>query len=246
MSDPSSLDELNRIESPVPVHDQSVVEQLGEVIELLAQARAQPSRETASLDVVGLAQSESLGRLESRLILLSDILEDFATKPLPPPVVHVDAPTALPQELTMALRQLFAKLEQPVEAGLDEKTIKAMMDLARPRSHSSGSSRTEVQLRNSGGSVIDPATEGTLSSGFTGNNARLDDIKRGITDYRVLFDYDVRTDSNPVYVGKNDQSAGTGDADWTIQQFTYDSSARPTDIQVLTGIWDDRASLGWT
>lgn len=62
---------------------------------------------------------------------------------------------------------------------------------------------------------------------------------------RVLLDYATRTDGSPVYVGKNRQAAATTDNTWVIQRFTYDSSSRPTDVQVLTGVWNDRATLSW-
>lgn len=73
----------------------------------------------------------------------------------------------------------------------------------------------------------------------------LQDIKRAVTDFETRLDYDTRTDSNPVYVGKNTQGTATSVATWVIQKLTYDASARLTRAEVLTGKWDDRATLGW-
>lgn len=63
---------------------------------------------------------------------------------------------------------------------------------------------------------------------------------------RTLFDYAGRLDSNPVYIGENDQGVATSVATWIVRRITYDLSSRATDIQVLVGKWDDRAVLGWT
>jgi hypothetical protein len=85
---------------------------------------------------------------------------------------------------------------------------------------------------------------------FPGDYAReatLADVKRSITDYRTLLDYDNRVDGNPVYVGKNLQTAAQSAATWTIQRLNYDLTSRLTDVQVLTGVaWTGRAGLGWT
>lgn len=78
------------------------------------------------------------------------------------------------------------------------------------------------------------------------NSAVLSDIKRSVTDYEVRLDYDVRTDSNPVYVGKASNASATSDGVWSVQKLSYDSDGRVERVQVLDGsIWDDRASLGW-
>lgn len=64
---------------------------------------------------------------------------------------------------------------------------------------------------------------------------------------RVLLDYDVRTDGNPVYVGSSfDLSAATSTAVWIVQRLTYDSSSRLIDAQTIRdAVWDNRAALGW-
>ncbi|MEO7397669.1 MAG: hypothetical protein ABIW84_03815 [Ilumatobacteraceae bacterium] len=75
--------------------------------------------------------------------------------------------------------------------------------------------------------------------------ATLADLRRGRSDQRVLFDYVARTDGNPVYIGKAIQGTATSAATWQVQRFTYDASNRPTDIQLIVGIWNNRATLGW-
>lgn len=43
---------------------------------------------------------------------------------------------------------------------------------------------------------------------------------------QVLYDYDVRTDSQPVYVGMSLAGALEADEAWFISNFTYDGSGR--------------------
>lgn len=64
--------------------------------------------------------------------------------------------------------------------------------------------------------------------------------------YRQILDYDVRTDTNPVYVGTNIQSALIADTTWTIKKLFYDSSNRLVDVQVIQGVaWTARTTLSW-
>lgn len=70
------------------------------------------------------------------------------------------------------------------------------------------------------------------------------DLKRGVTDYRKLIEWNASY--QPVYIGLNAQSALTTDTSWTIQRITWDANGLPTDVQVLTGVWDDRSTLGWS
>lgn len=62
---------------------------------------------------------------------------------------------------------------------------------------------------------------------------------------RVRLDYVLRGDGNPVYRGKNTQTALDSDPNWVIQRFTYDLTGNVTDIQILMGAWSSRASLPW-
>lgn len=60
------------------------------------------------------------------------------------------------------------------------------------------------------------------------------------------LDYDIRTDSLPVYVGKAIQGTLTSDPTWIVQLLTYDSSDRLVRAQVLVGAWDSRSILPWS
>jgi hypothetical protein len=57
-----------------------------------------------------------------------------------------------------------------------------------------------------------------------------------------LLDYDIRTDSNPVYVGFNFQGAAQSATNWVIQKLTYDGSARVTMVQIAVNAWTNRVS----
>lgn len=88
------------------------------------------------------------------------------------------------------------------------------------------------------------ATLGSLLSAVDALEALTVDVKRSVTDQRILMDYAARTDGNPVYIGKALQATATSGS-WVIQRITYDGSNRATDVQVLVGSWDNRSGLGW-
>lgn len=71
--------------------------------------------------------------------------------------------------------------------------------------------------------------------------------KIGVSTYpqylQKLFDYDARTDGQPVYIGMNEPGAATSADGWLIQKLLYDGSDQVTSIKVVVGIWDNRASL---
>lgn len=63
---------------------------------------------------------------------------------------------------------------------------------------------------------------------------------------RVISDYDVRTDGNPVYVGFNAQSALVANTTWVVYKLFYDSSNRLIDKQVIINIaWTARTTQSW-
>ena len=63
---------------------------------------------------------------------------------------------------------------------------------------------------------------------------------------RKLYDYDVRTDGQPVYVGQADAAALTTDNKWVVQKYFYDTSNRVVDIQLIHNIaWTNRATAAW-
>lgn len=103
-----------------------------------------------------------------------------------------------------------------------------------------------------GGTVV--ANQGTPNAGGAqawpvtltdAEKAFLSAIMRSVTDFRTLIDYAGRVDGNPVYVGKNLQSAAIGAATWSIQKLFYDALGNLLDAQVLTGAWTGRAALAW-
>ena len=53
----------------------------------------------------------------------------------------------------------------------------------------------------------------------------------------------------PVYVGKAVSGSATSASVWLIQKLTWTDKGggvwKPTRVQVLKGVWDDRATLGW-
>jgi hypothetical protein len=60
------------------------------------------------------------------------------------------------------------------------------------------------------------------------------------------MDYDVRTDSNPVYVGFNFRGASTSATNWVLQKLSYDGSNRVISVQVATDAWTNRVSATYT
>ena len=56
------------------------------------------------------------------------------------------------------------------------------------------------------------------------------------------LDYDVRSDSNPVYVGFNYRGAATNANNWALQKLTYDGSSRVTLVQIAIDSWDNRVT----
>ena len=77
-----------------------------------------------------------------------------------------------------------------------------------------------------------------------------DDKKRAIPSFdsntywqSKKFEYDVN--NNITYIGKHkSQDADTSSTDWYITKFTW-SFGQLTDIELLMGSWDNRATLTW-
>lgn len=88
------------------------------------------------------------------------------------------------------------------------------------------------------------STASVTITGFS-TETTLEQVRDGISSYETRFDYDVRTDGNPVYIGKAPQGTSTAAITWEVLKFTYDASNRATRIEVLTGAWDNRAALPW-
>ena len=60
-------------------------------------------------------------------------------------------------------------------------------------------------------------------------------------DYTIRFDYDGRTDGNPVYVGYATKASAEGTDGWIIIKFAYDGSNQVTSKKVAFGNWTARA-----
>ncbi len=170
--------------------------------------------------------------------------------------VTVSNPTANPETglakeatLQSLLLELAEKLEAGQEVALNAATLAALEQITAtisnfpaeyplPAAQVQTDALTDTQLRASAVPVsvanqpADPASESTLL-----------DVKRALTDYEVRMDYDV--DGNLIYAGKAAQGEATTATTWTIQRLDY-TAGNLTRVQVLTGAWDDRTTLGWT
>lgn len=70
-------------------------------------------------------------------------------------------------------------------------------------------------------------------------------IRVGESNFLVqkLFDYDIRADDKPVYIGYGVRGLATSATGWQIQKLTYDGGNRLVSIQGAVGIYDNRAVL---
>jgi hypothetical protein len=58
----------------------------------------------------------------------------------------------------------------------------------------------------------------------------------------TLFDYDARTDGQPIYIGHAQKDTSQNAADWTIFKFTYNGSNFVTNIDsVSEAVWSLRS-----
>lgn len=62
---------------------------------------------------------------------------------------------------------------------------------------------------------------------------------------QMRVDYDVRTDSLPVYLAYAANGIATSSVYWLVYKFTYDVSNRCTLRQSAFGAWDNRSSLSY-
>lgn len=62
------------------------------------------------------------------------------------------------------------------------------------------------------------------------------------SDFKVRYDYDGRTDGQPVYIGYAPKASLTSDAVWIVHKFTYDGSDNATERNTQFTSWDSRAS----
>jgi hypothetical protein len=70
--------------------------------------------------------------------------------------------------------------------------------------------------------------------------------------YTKTYDYDTRTDGQPVYIGYTEPSNAKSETRWQIRKLTYSASGFITDIQWAGGSaafafeWDERAGYTYS
>lgn len=138
--------------------------------------------------------------------------------------------------LAGVIGELGAKLEQ-----LDFR-MKGSMPAFGASGPSNISDNPDRQL---GHVTIDGFTIPGASTAGLASEATLQNVREGVTTFETRLDYDTRTDGLPVYVGKATNGTATSAATWVIQKLTYDASNRLTRAQVLTGVYNNRATLAW-
>lgn len=183
---------------------------------------------------------------DERLLMLFDAVVGLreALNDLPVPQVHVAAPDL--GEIVTAVNGLRPGAD-PEDIGraiaryLQPPSASPAPDLAVLDDLASTLRKLEFRMNAPG-----PAMAGPYSVTVPGisQDSTLADVKRGITDFESRLDYDGRTDMQPVYIGRADNGTATSSGSWTVEKVTYVSD-RPTRKQVLSGAWDDRASLSW-
>jgi hypothetical protein len=186
---------------------------------LLADLRMMTSGQMSILEEVVAGLQALRGIVADGLVVRS--LPESAPAPLEVPI----------DGLVVALDGRLLQLQRSLEESLTELT-KQMK--AQPTSVRGGGAPNQMWVRRaSDGEKINPATEETLQELLGAN---------GITK----FDYGARTDGNPVYVGKAvNRTADEANSVWNVTRFTYDASARATEVAVREDIaWADRTT-GW-
>lgn len=181
-----------------------------------------------------------LGRVIDAIADLSARLNEPAQVTVPPVdlseiVMAVSSlrPSAMPEELAAAIAAQLAPRNEDALALTLEKISSSLEQIE-------WASRAPNAVV--GGGVMN------LPPHMVSNNALMvtdPDVKRGITDFESRLDYAGRTDDQPVYVGRASSGTATSSGVWVVEKVTYDGSDRPTRKQVLTGAWDNRASLSW-
>lgn len=60
------------------------------------------------------------------------------------------------------------------------------------------------------------------------------------------LDYDIRTDGQPVYLGRAERGTLSSEGKWLIYYFTYNASDNMITKRMAIGVWDNRTSLIYT
>lgn len=170
--------------------------------------------------------ASAVASIDTRPVVDTSAFVD-AIKQIPQPKVEVQsaAPTTLDvQELRDALT---VNVDSPDLSGLGKLLKQTINELPR----GGGGGPSTVGVKNVKGKAVNPATDEMLA-----------DIKRAVTDFETRMDYDAG--GNLMYAGKAPQGTATTGS-WVVQKMSY-TSGNLTRVQVLTGAWDDRATLNWS
>lgn len=104
------------------------------------------------------------------------------------------------------------------------------------------------------GSVLGPLviTGGTNGDATLASEQTLKDIRDDVNARRQQFDYYQPAGASSWevrYIGSAPQGTTSSASSWTIRRLSHSlfgGEARVTDIQTLTGAWDNRATLPWS
>lgn len=103
-----------------------------------------------------------------------------------------------------------------------------------------------------GGSVLGALVVAGGDGATMASDETLRDIRDDVNERHQKFDYYIPSGSPTTevrYIGSAPQGTLSSSAGWTVRRLSHAmhaGEARVTDIQTLTGIWDDRASLPWS
>lgn len=95
-------------------------------------------------------------------------------------------------------------------------------------------------------------TGGTNGNAALGSEQTLQEIRDDVNTRRQQFDYYQPAGASTWevrYIGSAVQGTASSAASWTVRRLSHSlfgGEARVTDIQTLTGAWDNRAALPWT
>jgi hypothetical protein len=192
------------------------------------------------LDRVRTAVLESAGRTDDLLVALTEKMAAPVPAPVlpaPEPVVvrePLPAPEIVIPDFSAVLRQVLSEIAESSER--TERSLDALVDHLEMLTEKVTQSKPVMAVGSGrGDAALSDVDRGLLT-----------DIKRAVSDFSTKYDYDVRTDSNPVYIGKALTDTSTAASTWVLIKFGYDGSDRPVDIEIRNGSWDDRASAGWS
>lgn len=66
------------------------------------------------------------------------------------------------------------------------------------------------------------------------------------SNMQMFCDYDVRTDTQPIYIGWAPKALAAGTDGWLLYKFTYDGSNRVTSRQIAYGNWTGHTTASYS